>query len=167
MKKYILLLLGLFIMISCNENKKKDLEKSNIVGKKIIVSKKLTTNNLLSKVSNDTIIIESKCAVIYEPTEKYIEKSKKDVGEENFYVGADDFLFYISEANEYLESKKIKIITTENDKILKFISNNKRVAIVKPDLEKELFGIYLFDPKQDPKKINITAISDEFESYMK
>lgn len=166
MKKYILLSLGFFIIISCNENKKKDLEKSKILDKKIIVSKKKKANDLLSKIINDTVIIESKCAVIYEPTQKYIEKSKKNIGEENFYVGADDFLFYISETNEYLESKNIKIVTTENDKILKFISNDKRVTIIKTDLEKEMFGIYLFDPKQTPKKINITAISDEFESYM-
>lgn len=167
MKKYILLSLGFFIIISCNENKKKDTEKSKIVDKKLIVSKKKKVNDLLSKVINDTVIIESKCAVIYEPTEKYIEKSKKNADEENFYVGADDFLFYISEANEYLESKNIKIVTTENDKILKFISNNKIVTIINPDLDKEMFGVYLFDPKQHPKKINITAISDEFESYMK
>lgn len=154
-------------MISCNENKKKDIEKSNVVNRKIIISKDKKSKDLLSAVNSDTLVINYKCAVIYEPTEKSIQRSKKDVNEENFDIGLDDVLFYISESTEYLESKKIKVITTENNKILKFNSNDKNMTIINLDLEKEMFGIYLFDPKQKPKKVNIIDISDEFESYMK
>ncbi|APA00478.1 MULTISPECIES: hypothetical protein [Flavobacterium] len=167
MRRFLLLLLGLFIMISCNENKKKDIEKSNVVNRKIIISKDKKSKDLLSAVNSDTLVINYKCAVIYEPTEKSIQRSKKDVNEENFDIGLDDVLFYISESTEYLESKKIKVITTENNKILKFNSNDKNMTIINLDLEKEMFGIYLFDPKQKPKKVNIIDISDEFESYMK
>lgn len=166
MKKYTLVLFSLLIIVSCNENKKKVVEKSNIV-KSIAVSKFNSSNSLISKVTSDTLIIKSKCAIIYQPTEKNIEKRKKEIGKEKFYVGADDFLFYLNESNEYLESKEIKIITTENDKILKFISSNKNVTIINLDLEKDVVGIYFFNPQQAPKKINIMAISDEFESYMK
>lgn len=154
-------------MISCNENKKKDIEKSNVVNRKIIISKDKKSKDLLSAVNSDTLVINYKCAVIYEPTEKSIQRSKKEVNEENFHIGLDDVLFYISESTEYLESKKIKIITTECNKILKFNSNDKNMTIINLDLEKEMFGIYLFDPKQKPKKVNIIDISDEFESYMK
>ena len=167
MRRFLLLLLGLFIMISCNENKKKDIKKSNVVNRKIIISKDKKSKDLLSAVNSDTLVINYKCAVIYDPTEKSIQRSKKDVNEENFDIGLDDVLFYISESTEYLESKKIKVITTENNKILKFNSNDKNMAIINLDLEKEMFGIYLFDPKQKPKKVNIIDISDEFESYMK
>ncbi|HJS01701.1 MAG TPA: hypothetical protein VJ780_12280 [Flavobacterium sp.] len=166
MKKCILILCCFLIIVSCNENKKKVVEKSNIV-KSIVVSKFNSSNNLIPKVNSDTLIIKSKCAIIYESTEKNIEKRKKEIGEEKFYLGADDFLFYLNEANEYLESKEIKIITTENDKILKFVSDNKKVTIINLDLEKDMVGVYLFNSKQAPKKINIMDISDEFESYMK
>ena len=167
MKKYILILFSFYSFISCNEKIKEVEEKSNSINQNLIVSKNKISENLSSTLNDDTLTINSKCAVIYSPTEKSIEKSKKDVDEENFYVGADDFLFYISKSSEYLESKNIKIVTTENDKILKFISENKITTLINLDLEKELFVVYLFDPKQHPKKINITAISDEFESYMK
>ncbi|WP_155960759.1 hypothetical protein [Flavobacterium daejeonense] len=44
---------------------------------------------------------------------------------------------------------------------------DKAFTIINPDLEKEMFGIYLFDPNQNLKKIDITTTSEEFESYMK
>ena len=43
----------------------------------------------------------------------------------------------------------------------------KGVTIIKLDLEKEIGGIYLFDPKQKPKKVDITAIAEEFKEYTK
>lgn len=167
MKKYTLLFLGFIMIISCNENGKQYLEPSKIENNKPMIITKTDTNDLLSKVNSDTLIIKGKCAVIYEPTEEYIDKSKKEVGEDNFYIGTDDALFYISESTEYLNSKGIKIVNTKNDKILKFISNNKSVTLKQLNLEKEMFGIYLFDPNQKPKKINIVNVSSEFESYMK
>lgn len=167
MKKYILILFSFYSFISCNQKIKEVEEKSNIINKDLIVSKNKISGNSQPTLNSDTLFIKSKCAVIYSPTEKSIEKRKNDVDEENFYVGVDDALFYINESEEYLQSKKIKIVRTENNKILKFISNNKSVTLINLDLEKELFGIYLFDPKQKPRKVRITNVSDEFETFMK
>ena len=167
MKKYSLLLFGLLILVSCHENKKNATKQLEIKIQNPIVSKTNESNLPLLNNSTDTLVIKSKCAIIYEPTENYINKSKKEVGEENFYISVDDALFYISASTEYLNSKKIKIVNTENDKILKFISINKSISFINLNLEKEMFGIYFFDPNQNPKKIDITNITGEFEFYMK
>jgi len=167
MRKHLLLLFSLLMIVSCNESKKridKKLEK-NIQNP--IISKTHESNILLTSKNTDTLVIRSKCALVYEPTEKNIEKRKKEVGEEDFYVGADDFLFYIYESTEFLKSKNVSIVTTEKDKILKFVSNNGRVVIKNLNSEKEMFGIYLFDPRKEPQKIDITATSEEFESFIK
>lgn len=54
---------------------------------------------------------------------------------------------------------------TKSDKVLKFISTDKSVTIIKLDLEKEIWGIYLFDPKQKPKKVDMKAIAEEYKEY--
>ncbi|SHH06835.1 hypothetical protein SAMN05443549_1151 [Flavobacterium fluvii] len=76
MKVNTLLILIIVFFISCDKKEKKSLE--NTTSENIQISKKVT----------DTLIIKSKCAVIFEPTEISIDKRKKEVGEEDFYIGA-------------------------------------------------------------------------------
>lgn len=130
-------------------------------------NEKLSEKKTLQKVKNDTLVIENRSAIIYEPTDERINKLKKEVGEEDFYIAADDYLFYLNDSYKYLESQKMKIVMTKNDKVLKFILADKSITTIKLDLEKEIWGIYLFDPKQKPKKIDMTATADEFKEYTK
>ncbi|MFC5684634.1 hypothetical protein ACYE2N_00085 [Flavobacterium sp. MAHUQ-51] len=167
MRKHLLLLLSLLMIVSCNESKKRIDKKSEKNIQNPIISKIHKSNILLMSKNTDTLVIRSKCALVYEPTEKNIEKRKKEVGEEDFYVGADDFLYYINESTEFLKSKNVTIVTTENDKILKFILNDGSIVVKNLDLEKEMFGIFLFDSKKEPQKIDITATEEEYETYMK
>ncbi len=136
-------------------------------GKIFTTHKSITTKNksLTSKI-NDTLIIKNRSAIIYEPTDKMIESVKKN-NLEDFYTSADDYLFYINESNKYLKSQNIEVVMTKCDKVLKFISFDKNETIIKLNLEKEIWGIYLFDPKQKPKKIDITAITEEYKNYIK
>jgi hypothetical protein len=157
--------------ISFNEKDKQSLIESNNqngIQKKVeLQNVKISKSNILVKSKNDTLVIENTSAIIYEPTDERINKLKKEVGEEDFYIAADDYLFYLNESNKYLESQKIQIVMTKSNKVLKFISADKSVTIIKLDLEKEIWGIYLFDPKQKPKKIDMTATADEFKEYTK
>lgn len=157
--------------ISCNEKDKKSLKESNnqnSIQKKIeLLNVKMSKSKILVKSNNDTLVIENRSAVIYEPTDIRINKLKKEGGEEDFYTAADDYLFYLNQSNKYLESKKIKIVMTKSNKVLKFISIDKSVTIIKLDLESEIWGIYLFDPKQKPKKIDMMDITEEYKEYTK
>ena len=163
-----------FIVLSfiiCNEKDQQSLKESNNQNdsQKIIELQnvKMSRSKILVKRNNDTLVIENRSAIIYEPTDKRINKLKKEFGEEDFYTSADDYLFYLNESNKYLESQKMKIVMTKNDKVLKFILADKSVTTIKLDLEKEIWGIYLFDPKQQPKRIDMTAIDEEYKEYIK
>ncbi len=155
MKLNTLLILIVIFFIACNKKEKKSIK--NRTSENIEISKKIT----------DTLRITNKCAVIFEPTANSIDKQKKEVGEEDFYISADDYLFYLNESNKFLEKQKIKIAHTKNDKILKFVSNDKSETIIKLNSEKETWGIYLFDPKRKPKKIDMTTTEEEFKKYIK
>lgn len=126
-----------------------------------------STKNISSKAESDTITIESKSAIIYDATDKSIEKQKIKGGEEDFYVGADDYLFYLNNAEKFLKTQNIKIVVTKNNKVLRFIMNDKSKYFVKLDTVKEIWGIYLFEPKQKPKRIDMTATEEEYKEYYK
>ncbi len=150
MRTNAFLILIFTIFISCDKKEKKTLDN-------IQISKKVT----------DTIIIKSICAVIFEPSEISIVKLKNEGGEENFYIAADDYLFYLNESNKFIEKQGIKIVQTKNDKILKFVSNDKTETIINLNSENEIWGIYLFDPKLKPKKIDMTSTEEEIKKYIK
>ena len=168
MKNKIVYILIILAVISCNKTEKLDsIEKSIKKDEKVVQNRKTSKEILISENKSDTLIVEKITAIIYSPTESSVEKRMKEVREEDFYNGADDYLFYLSESKNIIEKQKIKIVRTKNNKILKFISSDKSVTLVKLNLEDELWGIYLFDPKLKPKKINMTDTEEEVKNYIK
>lgn len=160
MKTNRLIAIILLILISCAKKEKNTIEIKTTVNKTsepIQVSLKTT----------DTLIINNKSAVIFEPTENSINKRKKEIGEEVFYIGADDYLFYLDQSITFLEKQEINIVQTKNNRILKFISEDKSEIIINLNSEEQIWGIYLFDPKWKPKKIDMTATEEEFKEYLK
>ena len=170
MKKIIQILLILFTLISCNKKENQKIENLKIdqnvlkENNETKIAKK-TQNQISTKKESDTVTIENQIAVIFEPTDKSIEKRKREIGEEDFYIGADDYMWYLNESNNFLEKQKIKVLNVKNDKILKFVGENRNVTLIKLENEKELWGIYLFDLKQKPKRINMTDTEMELKEY--
>jgi hypothetical protein len=117
------------------------------------------------KNSSDTLIISSKTAVVYEPDTIRIQQAKASGGEENFYIGADDYAFYINESANYLMGKGVTVINSKEKKFLKFISSTEPAELIKLDTLSELWGIYLFDPHKKPRLIDITSIEEEYRNY--
>lgn len=170
MKKIIQILLILFTLISCNKKEKQNIENLKIdqnvlkENNETKIAKK-AQNQIYTKKESDTVTIENQIAVIFEPTDKSIEKRKREIDEEDFYIGADDYMWYLNESNKFFEKQKIKVLNVKNDKILKFVGENRNITLIKLENEKELWGIYLFDLKQKPKRINMTDTEMELKEY--
>jgi len=122
---------------------------------------------VFNKQESDTMTITSKTAVFYVPDNKRIEERKKAVGEEAFMMGADDYLFYLNNSQEFLEKQKLTVNITEHEKILQFILTDKSKVYVKLDTLQELWGIFLFDPRTAPKLIDMVTIEEEYQKYYK
>jgi hypothetical protein len=114
----------------------------------------------------DTILIDQESAVFYSPDTIQIEQRKAEVGEENFYIGADDYLWYLHESQQYLEKVNFPTIFVEGKKILKFKSPNK-TTLIRLDSLRELWGVYLFKPGKAPYFADIVSMEQEFEKYFK
>lgn len=118
----------------------------------------------LIKFNSDTLIIDKKSAVLYAPDSLQIEKQKA-ISEQDFYTVADDNLYYMHGAREFLDSIKVTILDARDKRFLKFISSDKTQQIIKLDTLKELWGIYLFDPAKKPKQADILSITEEYNNY--
>lgn len=116
--------------------------------------------------SNDTLIVDKQAAVFIEPDSLQVDKKKKQVGEEVFYIGADDYLFYMNTAHHFLDSMKMSILYVKEKKFIKFIRNDKSQQVIRTDTLNELWSLYLFDPTKKAKQIDITIIDQEYKSYL-
>jgi hypothetical protein len=129
--------------------------------------KEKTVPYLNANINNDTLYINTQAAVFYEPDSLKIERIKKKVGEENFYIGADDYNYYMHLSYGFIDSIKLPILRTENKKILKFISNDSSNEIIILDTLSQLWGVYFFDPRKKSKQADIVSIEDDYNIYFK
>ena len=108
--------------------------------------------------------MRTKCAVVYSPDSTKIEELRSTNSEEDFYTIADDNLYYMSGATEYLEKKSIKLFYTEK-RILEFYKTNHNRVVINLDSINPLWGVYLFDPSKDPLNADIMVIDPDFKRY--
>jgi hypothetical protein len=116
--------------------------------------------------NNDTLIVDKTCAVIVTADSLQIEKRKKELGE-NFYIGSDDYLFYLNEMQLFLDSVKLKTIDCNGKKFLKFLYADNRQELINLTNLDELWKVYLFDPKRKSKSVDMTIIDQEYKNYFK
>lgn len=130
-------------------------------------SDSISVDGSQSPASTDTLVIDKRAAVFYGPDSLRMEKRMKEVGEENFRVGADDYLFYMHLSYDFLDSLKLPVLETKEKKLLKFMTNDGKLHLIKLDTLPELWGIYFFDPAKQPKTVDMTNIEDEYQRYFK
>lgn len=167
-----LLLLFSLTLFSCATNDQKQETKTepqvfsvDTTHKVDTLQKQLVTKKLV--LDKDTLTIDTKSAVFYQPDSLQMEKRMKAVGEENFRAGADDYIYYVNTSVEYLEKQGLPVLDAKNKKYLKFVMADNKVQLIKLDTLEELWGMYLFDPKQKPYYADITLIEEDFKNYFK
>jgi hypothetical protein len=89
----------------------------------------------------------------------------KQIGEEEFRMGADDYIYYVNTSAEFLEKQDLPVLDAKNKKYLKFVLADNQVQVIKLDTLEELWGIYLFDPKKKAYAADITVIEEEYKTY--
>ncbi|NCD69151.1 hypothetical protein [Mucilaginibacter agri] len=120
-----------------------------------------------AKISGDTLIIRSTSAVFIDPDTIRIEKEKKALGEDDFYAAADDNVYYMSTAEDYLNKHKIKVEHIGDQKFVKFIQSNNSSTLVKVDTLTSIWSLYLFKPTKDPMDLSPVEIEELYKLYFK
>jgi hypothetical protein len=167
-----LLLLFSLTVFSCGANDQKQEPKSDTNILSADTTRKADTSKTqiatqTSSSSTDTLTIERKAAVFYQPDSLQIEKHMKQAGEADFRAGMDDYIYYINTSAEYLEKQGLPVIDAKNKKYLKFVMADNKEKLIKLDTLEELWGMYLFDPKKKPYYADIIEIEEDYKNYYK
>ena len=117
------------------------------------------------KENKDTLLVYKRAAVLYSPSSIRIAKLKKEMGEQDFYTAADDNVYYMSTAHEFLDSMKMPVLNADRKLFIKFIISEKVQQVVRLDTIAAPWGIFFYDPKKQPLSIEILQIDEEYKSY--
>ncbi len=147
-----ILLSSLLVLIACNQPN---------TNSSTLPSKKSNT------ISKDTLIVNTKAAIFFIQDSTQIELRKKSTNEDDFYVVADDAMYYLSLAREFVHSIKLNKIELSNEKFIQFIEGNKNRTLIKIDTLKALCGVYFFESSQKPYLIDLTNPKEEYRNYFK
>ena len=114
---------------------------------------------------SDTLIVDSTAAVFTIIDSVEIEKRKKKYGDDDFYTAADDFVFASSEAHNYLQKQKIRIIDVRGQQFLKFVKADRSAVVIRLDTISQLFNLYLFNTAKAPVNADMTNVEEEYKRY--
>jgi hypothetical protein len=161
----ILVLLCTLAIASCTSNESAKAERKKEDHLLLKPAKPIVT--VPSLFNTDTLIVTAKAAVFYQPDSAQIERRMKEVGEKDFRMGMDDYLFYLNESWTYLKQQGVPVVDAKDKKVIQFISANHKIQLVRLDTVPELWGVYLFDPARSPYPADITNIEEAYRSYYK
>lgn len=121
---------------------------------------------VLSRVSNDTLIVSGNAAVFYEQDSITIEKQRKQ-NEADFTAGLEDYHMYLDSVQRFLATVKDKTasVDAKGQKFIKFIKSDNSSTLVKIDTIPTLWGLYLFTPTKEPEEVDMTDIKNSYEKY--
>jgi hypothetical protein len=153
--KCILIFQMLFI-IACRDHQNNTHSQSSLP-----VKKKVGRPRLYS----DTLTVDKRAAVFYDPDTMQIEKRKKQIGEQDFQTGLDDYAYYINESITFLEQNHLQVLRTDDKNFIRFVRDNGDVRLIKKDTLPDLWGIFLFDPGKDVYQADILDMEKEYHTY--
>jgi hypothetical protein len=166
---YLLLVLSLTALSCATNDKKQEAKPGELVSpagtkpKGYIMKDDITTGT--PAFEGDTLTIAKTAAVFYQPDSLQIQKRMKRVGETDFRIGMDDYIYSVNTSVEFLQKQGLPVFDAKSKKYLKFVSPGKEAQIVRLDTLQELWGMYLFDPKKKPLAVDMTVIEDEYKNY--
>lgn len=138
-----------FLLLACN-NTQSDKKKNKQLARHI------------SAKANKYITM--RCAVFIRPTIHQIDSMKSRPDSNDFYIGADDYIYYMYTTRKFLDSVKLKQIVRDSQGAILFKSNTGQVF--KMDLNDLRWAVILFNGKAKPIIADITDITGDYKTYM-
>ena len=129
----------------------------------------ITKTAIKTNIPNDkdTMVVDRIAAVFYLPDSIQIAKAIAEDGEDNFYTGEDDAMYYLAGASKYLDSVKLEIINAGSCNYIKFVYTNCTFTLLKRYTLKDMNGIIFFDRVQKPFFPEYLDIEPDYKKYFK
>lgn len=103
-------------------------------------------------------VVDFDCAILIYPTHEQIDEMKKEEGEEDFYIGADDSNWYQAQAIQLMDSVGIKQITATGQ----FLRLNGKQQTWDLDIRKKnlpAWNLIFFNTTKEPKIISTVDVT--------
>lgn len=147
--RYLLISLGLIVLISCKNNSTIEAPKREIKN----------TNPV------DTLIIKHAAVIFIEPDSTKIEKLKQTHGEDAFYEGANDYLHYLTNADDFCKAEGMPTYFVTNKKVVHFISSDNKSSYLNIEELSNPWGVCIFHPTKEYKLIEVSLFEEEYQYY--
>ncbi|QEC75277.1 hypothetical protein [Mucilaginibacter ginsenosidivorax] len=156
----------LLTLSACSSSPRKNPAKNQ--HKKVLAAHEYINTRLsgTGKIPREVFIVDSTAAVftILDTTE--IQKRHKASTDEEFYAGADDQVFYTSEARTFLKKQPVKIIELDPAyKYLEFKQANGVVHRIKLDTVAFISNLYFFNPQKQSHNVDMLDVEAEYKKY--
>jgi hypothetical protein len=143
-RKYLLFLI---LLIACNNN-----------------NPGTEANTSGENSDQQTNTIKGPHAVFYQPDSIRLELLKAEMGAENFYTAADDWMTYFAQAHQIADSMHIKSFDVY-DSLLRFKMDDNSILQLTVAHKDEPFGLFLFDGKSAPVQVDLSDdLNPQFEN---
>lgn len=111
-------------------------------------------------------VIDTVCAVSVSPDSTWFNEQQKSMQEDEWSAVADDHVYYESTAEDTLEACHIRVFyKKDNRRYLKFVKQNKQEVIIDRSKKKDLWGLILFNGKDDPVFWSDIDISEVLKTF--
>jgi len=118
---------------------------------------------------DDTIIIDSKSAVFYNPDSVQMEKIKL-VNEKNIYATiTHDCYYQMENARNVIREywPRIRIVEVVKARWLVFVKADEGKIFIDLDAKNDICGLFLFDPNKDPELADMPNINTVLDFYFR
>jgi hypothetical protein len=117
-------------------------------------------------ITEDFSIISENCGIFISPDSTEIIKMKKEYGEEDFYVIADDNIFYDYTASHFLDSMGINCLYPKT-RYLKFKINKDTICFDTKSRYKTGWLSILYRENSEPEIYNSIDVEQAYLDYFK
>jgi hypothetical protein len=118
-------------------------------------------------MGTDSLQIISPAVVFFEPDSIQLEKIKAITGEREFTSMAHEAEFQIYTVSMYVKKNRPELQTlhAKNVRYIVFVKMDGNREIVDLDKIPEAWGMYVFDPKKDPRPADMMSVDTEIPNY--
>lgn len=118
-------------------------------------------------IIKDTLSINSKSAVFYEPDSIQLEHIKAANPTNVFDATMHEYESQVRNAKAYFHEHwpNIKIIDAKNFRYLRFIKTNGQIELIDLDTKNDAVGLFLFDPQKSPALVDMMNIDSVVPNY--
>jgi hypothetical protein len=160
MKRLLVSYAILLFLLSCHQSAKNEVSNDDTKKEDKQMIKPPT-------IFSDTLKIDSQAAVFYYPDSLQLEKIKAGLDTSTFDAIMHEYFYQVRYVHNVLNEyrPRINIVEARKVRYLLFIKADESSEIIDLDTKYDPYGLFIFDPKKNPRQLELTNAASEIGFY--